>query len=59
MEKFDFDKFMQDIVIREEDTRENIRRHQEGQDEHPMRRLNRLYMEKWSNRVVWRRNGQD
>jgi hypothetical protein len=58
MEKFDFDKFMQDIVIREDASREIVRRHQEGQDEHPMRRLNRLYTEKWSNRIVWRRSEQ-
>jgi hypothetical protein len=55
MEKFDFDKFIQDIVSREETIKENVRNHQEGQDEHPVRILNRLYREKWSNRIVWRR----
>lgn len=50
---FNFDKFMQDIVVREEDQRKVIEEHQEGQDTLPQRVYNRLYREHWQNRIRW------
>lgn len=51
--EFDFDKFMTDIVNREEDQRNVIAERQEGQDELPQRVYNRLYRERWQNRIKW------
>ena len=50
---FEFDKFMQDIVSREDKQRNVIKEHQEGQDELPQRIYNRLYRERWQNRITW------
>ena len=50
---FNFDKFMQDIVVREEDQRKVIEEHQEGQDTLPQLVYNRLYREHWQNRNRW------
>jgi len=50
---FEFDKFMKDIVEREEDQRNVIAEHQQGQEELPQRAYNRLYRERWQNRIKW------
>jgi len=56
MEKeFEFDKFMTDIVEKEEGQRKVIAEHQAGQDELPQRIYNRLYRERWQNRIKWER----
>ena len=52
-ETFEFDKFMKDIVLRENLNREEIKTHQEGKDELPQRVYNRLYREHWQNRTKW------
>lgn len=52
-DNFEFDKFMQDIVNRENAQREVIAEHQSGQDELPQREYNRLYRERWQNRIKW------
>jgi hypothetical protein len=52
-EKFTFDKFVDDIVVREEQQREVIAEHQRDQDDHPARVYNRLYRERWQNRIKW------
>lgn len=54
--EFEFDKFMTDIVEREESQKKVIAEHQEGQDDHPQRIYNRLYRERWQNRIKWERN---
>jgi len=51
--EFDFDKFMTDIVDREESQRKIISEHQEGQEDLPQRVYNRLYRERWQNRIKW------
>lgn len=51
--EFDFDKFMTDIVDREESQRKIISEHQEGQEDLPQRIYNRLYRERWQNRIKW------
>jgi hypothetical protein len=55
MEKFTFDKFIDDICKREEDTRRQLEEHAQGQEEHPQRIYNRLYREHQQNRIVYRR----
>jgi len=52
-ETFEFDKFMQDIVLRENLQKEALKEYQEGQDELPQRIYNRLYREHWQNRTKW------
>lgn len=54
-DKFEFDKFMNDIVSREDSQREAINEHQRGADELPQRVYNRLYRERWQNRIKWDR----
>jgi hypothetical protein len=54
-EKFEFDKFMNDIVLREDAQREVINEHQRDADELPQRVYNRLYRERWQNRIKWDR----
>jgi len=49
--EFSFDKFVKDIEIREDKARKKIEEHQKGQDEHPVRKYNRLYRELWQNRI--------
>lgn len=53
---FEFDKFMQDICEREDAQKNVIKEHQEGQDELPARVYNRLYRERWQNRIKWDNN---
>ena len=52
-DNFEFDKFMQDIVKREDAQRDVIAEHQSGQEELPQRAYNRLYRERWQNRIRW------
>lgn len=54
-QEFDFTKFMEDIVEREEHQAESVVEWQRGQDEHPSRVYNRLYRERPQNRVKWER----
>ena len=54
--EFEFDKFMTDIVEKEENQRKIIAEHQEGQEELPQRIYNRLYRERWQNRIKWERD---
>ena len=52
-EELVFDKFMNDIVQREEAVRESVREYVEGHKELPQRKYNRLYRERPQNRVVY------
>ena len=52
---FDFDKFMQDIVVREQTQVESVVDWQRDQDQHPSRIYNRLYRELPQNRTRWSR----
>ena len=49
--KFKFNKFIKDIVKREEEGRQRIKDYAEGQEELPQRRYNKLYREHWQNRT--------
>lgn len=53
--KFKFDKFIKDIVKREDQSREKIKEYAEGQEELPQREYNRRYREKWQNSIRWRK----
>jgi len=53
--EFEFDKFMNDIVAREDDQKEKMREYVEGHKELPQREYNRLYRERPQNRIVWRK----
>lgn len=48
---FTFDKFINDIEKREDLARKKVQEHQEGQENHPGRKYNRLYRERWQNRL--------
>ncbi len=50
-----FDKFMDDIVEREEiaKSRAKILSEYEDAEEHPQRKIRRLYQEKPQNRTTW------
>jgi hypothetical protein len=53
--EFAFDKFMDDIVSREDSHKEKMREYVEGHRDSPQREYNRLYREKPQNRVIWRK----
>jgi hypothetical protein len=48
---FSFDKFINDICKREEDGRQRVLEHQQGQEDLPQRKYNKLYRELWQNSV--------
>ena len=52
-QEFDFSKFMEDIVEREEHQAERVVEWQRDQDQHPARVYNRLYRELPHNRTKW------
>ncbi len=52
-QEFDFSKFMEDIVEREEHQAERVVDWQRDQDQHPARIYNRLYRELPQNRTKW------
>jgi hypothetical protein len=54
--QFKFDKFIKDIVKREDNSREKLKEYVEGQEELPQREYNRRYREKWQNAIRWRKN---
>ena len=52
---FTFDKFMDDLIDRQQQHEEQLREYFEGQEELPQRRYNKLYRELPQNRIVYRR----
>ena len=53
--KFVFDKFIKDIVQREDVKKEMP--NPEKIEETPQRRYRKLYAERWQNRIVWKKKG--
>lgn len=53
--EFNFDKFVKDIQKREDEAVEKVSSHQKDQNEHPARKYNKLYRERWQNRIKYRR----
>ena len=54
-QNFEFDKFMSDIVKREDEKREEVREYVETHKDSPTRKLKKLYQERWQNRIRWGR----
>jgi hypothetical protein len=59
MREFEFDKFMQDIVRREDDAREKIKEYAEKHDDSPARRINARYREHAHNRIRYNNEGTE
>jgi hypothetical protein len=57
--EFKFDKFINDIVKREEESREHIKKYVDEHADSPQRKYNKLYRERPQNRVVWRPKKRD
>ena len=53
--KFKFEKFMNDIVQKEDCAKKAL---PEEKNVTPQRKLNRLYREKWQNRITYRRKNE-
>ena len=53
-----FNKFMNDIIRREEAAREDQKKYAEEHADTPQRRYNELYRERWQNRIKWGNRGQ-
>jgi hypothetical protein len=53
MSDYSFDKFVEDIVRREDEQREKQKKYAEEHADTPQRRYNELYRERWQNRVRW------
>lgn len=58
MVDFEFDKFMEDIVRREDAAREHIKRYAEEHADTPQRRYNERYREKTHNRIRYNQGGE-
>ena len=55
-QEFTFDKFMEDLMRREQERkRELVERSDKEGEIHPQRKINQLYRERWQNRVRWER----
>ena len=54
-ESFQFEKFMRDIVDREEQAKERNEDYARKHADTPQRIYNRLYRERWQNRIKWGR----
>jgi hypothetical protein len=46
-----FDKFVEDIVRREQETKDKQKAYAESHEENPYLEYNKLYRERWQNRV--------
>lgn len=58
MQEFEFDKFMNDIVRREDDAREKIKDYAENHADSPARKYNERYREKTHNRIRYSQDGE-
>ncbi len=53
--KFKFEKFMKDIVQKEDDAKTS---RPEEKNVTPQRKFNKLYRERWQNRITYRRENE-
>ena len=51
--QFTFDKFMKDIIERDETWRRQRQEDIRPETENPRRRIDALYRERWQNRIRW------
>jgi|MDTB01.2.fsa_nt_gb hypothetical protein len=54
-ESFQFEKFMEDIVDREDQAKERSAEYAKKHADTPQRIYNKLYRERWQNRIKWGR----
>lgn len=59
MQEFEFDKFMNDIVQREEAARQKIKEYAENHADSPARRYNERYRERTHNRIRYEGGGEE
>ena len=52
---FQFDKFIDDICHREDQSKKDVERKLTEHEELPQRRYNKLYRERWQNSIRFRR----
>ena len=55
MSKFSFEKFMKDIVKREDTSRQMTEEQRAQIEETPQRKYNKLYRERWQNTINYGR----
>ena len=48
-----FEKFMNDILKREKNHHMNAKHYADNHNDTPQRKYNKLYRERWQNRIVW------
>ena len=53
--KFTFDKFINDIHQRKENAKSIEKKRLESEKDHPIRKYNKLYRERWQNSVRFKR----
>ena len=53
---FKFDKFVNDIVRREQKHKPLLDEKTKGMPENPQRRYTKRYSERWQNRIVWKKH---
>lgn len=58
MADFEFDKFMEDIVRREDAAREHIKEYAEQHGDSPARKYNEKYREKTHNRIRYNQDSE-
>ncbi len=56
--EYTFDKFVEDIVRREEEQRQKLKEYAEEHADTPQRRYNDLYRERWQNRIRYNTHNQ-
>ena len=53
MADFDFEKFVKDIENRKNKRQDEIKEYVENHGDSPQRKYNKLYRERWQNRIKW------
>ena len=56
--KFTFDKFINDMRQREENAKNIEKKRIESEKNHPQRKYNKLYTERWQNSVRFKRKSK-
>ena len=55
-EKNHFEKFMEDFEKRDAEKRGRLKKYTQDHSESPQRKYNKLYREKWQNRIIYRKS---
>ena len=54
-QEFTFDKFMSDLLRKEQEKKQESKRRPDEERVSPRRKLDMLYRERWQNRIRWGR----